>query len=64
MKRSGCDIYGYPKYEPDEQTYIIQTEDRRISVLITAQSEKDAGRQFMDMLESAMEDGIYIRKVQ
>lgn len=64
MKRKGCDIYGYPIYEPTEAVYIIQSADRSLNVLITATSERDAGQQFMDLLALAMGDGIYIRKVQ
>lgn len=59
----GADIYGYPIPERTEGTYIIQSVDRRISVLMTAKSEREAGQQFMQLLELAMEDGIYIRKV-
>lgn len=61
--RYGCDIYGYPIYEPKESAYVIQSTDRIISVTITATSEKEAGQKFMDLLSMAMDDGIYIRKV-
>lgn len=63
--RYGCDIYGYPIYEPKESVYVIQSTDRSISVTITATSEKEAGQKFMELLSMAMDDdeGIYIRKV-
>ena len=64
MIRTGCDIYGYPIYEPTESPYVIQSNDMSISVTMIAVSERDAGQKFMELLEMAMDDGIYIRKVQ
>lgn len=64
MIRRGCDIYGYPIYEPQESAYVIQSADMSVSVTMIAVSERDAGQKFMDLLEMAMDDGIYIRKVQ
>ena len=64
MIRRGCDIYGYPIYEPQESAYVIQSNDMSISVTMIAVSERDAGQKFMELLEMAMDDGIYIRKVQ
>ena len=64
MKRNGCDIYGYPIYEPTEAVYVIQSSDGLLNVLITATSERDAGRQFMELLAMAMDEGIFIRRVQ
>ena len=53
MKRNGCDIYGYPIYKPTEETYVIQSADGFLNVLITATSERDSGQQF-----------IFIKRVQ
>ena len=64
MKRNGCDIYGYPIYKPTEETYVIQSADGFLNVLITATSERDAGQQFMKLLSLAMDKGIFIRRVQ
>ena len=64
MKRNGCDIYGYPIYEPTEAVYVIQSADGSLSVLITATSERDAGQQFMKLLSLAMDKGIFIKRVQ
>lgn len=64
MKRNGCDIYGYPIYEPTEAVYVIQSADMSISVTMIAVSERDAGQKFMDLLSLAMDEGIFIRRVQ
>ena len=64
MKRNGCDIYGYPIYEPKDGVYIIQSSDGLLNVLITATSERDAGQQFMELLALAMDEGIFIKRVQ
>lgn len=64
MKRNGCDIYGYPIYEPQESAYVIQSSDMSVSVTMIAVSERDAGQKFMDLLSLAMDEGIFIRRVQ
>ena len=64
MERNGCDIYGYPIYEPIEAVYVIQSADMSISVTMIAVSERDAGQKFMDLLSLAMDEGIFIRRVQ
>ena len=64
MKRNGCDIYGYPINKPTEETYVIQSADGFLNVLIPATSERDAGQQFMKLLSLAMDKGIFIKRVQ
>lgn len=63
MIRKGCDIYGYPVYEPEDRLFIISSEDGCRSVRVIAKNLREAGEIFGDMIELATKDGIWIREV-
>ncbi len=62
LKRVECDIYGYPIYEPQESSYVIQSPDGKVSAIVTATSELEAGKMFMELLSWAMNDGLFIKR--
>lgn len=63
MRRIGCDIYGYPVYEPEGRLFTVSAENGCPCMKVVAKDAQDAARIFGELIELTQNGGVYIREV-
>lgn len=63
MRRKGCDIYGYPLYEPEERVFVVCSADGRVFATMTGKDWQAVRRKLRDFITEAVNIGIVFHEV-